>query len=197
MTPMATRSTQRMLGTCMPDRVVIDASAALAAVLDEPAGPAVNAAVQAWSVTGIRLLVPTHFWLEVANVLVRRYHGTPGVVTERLVVLDQLGIETIPTDRPMLLLALDAMERFGLSAYDAIYLALAQSTDARLATLDRRLASAAGPQGLLIGSDRPTRLAEEQAAYAASPSPRPTWARSAVVGAHIAELRRRALSGSA
>ena len=40
----------------------------------------------------------------------------------------QLALETVELDRPMLLLTIDMTERFGLSAYDAMYLALAECT---------------------------------------------------------------------
>lgn len=47
-----------------------------------------------------------------------------------------------------MLLALDAMGRHGLSAYDAAYLALAESEDGELLTFDRRLAAAAGSRAM-------------------------------------------------
>jgi len=81
------------------------------------------------------------------------------------------------------------MVRSRLSAYDAIYLALALSTDSRLATLDRRLAEAAGDAGLLIGD---ARVSEPRSAYRADADSYAGWSHTAIVGAHIAELRRQA-----
>ena len=45
------------------------------------------------------------------------------------------------------------IERFGLTAYDAAYLALAQIKDARLATAYRELARAAGRRAILLGDE--------------------------------------------
>jgi len=93
------------------------------------------------------LLVPAFFWLEVVNVLGLRYRMEPALVLEAVVDLEKLRLETIPLDRPQLLLTIDVMAREGLSAYDAGYLALAESADAQLVTADRRLAVAAAQRG--------------------------------------------------
>lgn len=193
MTRMATRSIRR---TGMADRVVIDASVALAVLLDESGTEAARRVAGRWASTRAELLVPSHFWIEVTNALVRRGGRTSAAAIEGLVVLDGLGARTVEPDRPVLLLAIDAMERFGLSAYDAVYLSLAQSTEARLATLDGRLARAATQAGVVVEPGGPMRLAEERAPYAATEAVRPSWASSAVVGRHIAELRRRAADPS-
>lgn len=178
----------------MADRVVVDASFALAYLLDESGTPAARAAVALWSGSSANLLVPSHFWIEVTNALVRRRALSPADVVAEFVDLDDLGLTTIEPDRPLLLLAIDQMVRSGLSAYDAIYLALALSTDARLATLDRRLAEAAGDVGILVGSDGTGRISDERATYGAGRETYVGWAHTAVVGAHIAELRRKALA---
>ena len=180
----------------MPDRVVIDASVAVAVLVEESGSQAVRTMIRGWAGSRAELLVLSHFWIEVTNALVRRHGWTPAAVVEGFIVLDELGARTVESDRPLLLLAIDHMERFGLSAYDAVYVALAQSTEARLATLDHRLAQAAVEAGLLVDPDRPTRLAEDRAIYTATRQTRPSWAGSAVVGRHLAELRHHALTGS-
>ena len=86
---------------------------------------------------------------------------------------------------------LDHMVRSGLTANDAMYLALALATDSKLATLNRRLADAAGDAGMLIGS---AGISEHRAAYQPDLPDYSGWAHTAVVGAHIAELRREALA---
>lgn len=189
---MAIRSIRR---TWLAERVVIDASVAVALVVSEIGSPSARAAVGSWSAAGTELLVPSHFWIEVTNALVRRHARSAADVIEDLVVLDDLALRTVDLDRPMLLLALDQMERSRLSAYDAMYLALALSTGATLATFDRRLADAAGAHASLIGDPGPRRLAEHAQPYGEAREPAPSWARSAVVGAHIAELRRRVIAG--
>lgn len=170
---------------------MVDASVAVAFLRDEIGTPPARAAVATWAETSRELLVPSHFWLELGNVLVGRYRQPPTVVVEHFVDLDALGIRTIEPDRPLLLLAIDEMLRFRLSAYDAIYLALALSTDSKLATLDRRLAEAAGDAGLLIGSGG---VSESLVGYQTASEDYTGWAHTAAVGAHIAELRRRTLA---
>ena len=132
--------------------LVIDASVGVPFVHDEPASMEVSRLVHASRRAGRRLIVPPLFWLEVLNVLGRRYRLAPDVLLEALAELDAAGIETVELDRPMLLLALDAVARHGLSAYDAAYLALAEAADAELLTADAALAAAAGVAGTPGGS---------------------------------------------
>jgi predicted nucleic acid-binding protein len=175
----------------MADRVVIDASIAIPLVVDESGTQPARERVSSWADSGTELLVPSHFWLEVTNVLLRRYRRSAAGAIEDLIVLDGLGLRTLEPGRPVLLLAIDAMERFGLSAYDAIYVALAQSTDARLATLDRRMADTASQVGLHVETNDPSQIREGPAAYASDAPIPATWMRSAVIGQHIADLRKR------
>lgn len=179
----------------MAERVVIDASVAIALIRREPERPAIRAAARHWAGEGLQLVVPSHFWVEVVNVLVRRYGQTEAEVVEALAALDELAIQTVDLDRPTLLLAFLPITQAGLSAYDAIYLALAISTDARLATLDRRLAEAAGGRAILFADGDHRRLAEAPTTYERGVPPSPSWLHSAAVGAHIAELRRRVVAG--
>lgn len=178
----------------MADRVVVDASVALASLFDEVGSAAAKAAMAHWIGSSADLLVPSHFWIEITHVLGRRRGFSPAEVVAELVDLDNLELTTIEVDRPLLLLAIDRMVRSRLSAYDVIYLALALSTDSKLATLDRRLAEAAGDAGLLIGSAGTDRVSERKAGYPVDNETYAGWSHSAIVGAHIAELRRKALA---
>ncbi len=166
----------------MRERLVVDASAALAVLRGETARDSVLEVLAAADVE--QLLVPDHFWLEVVNVLVRRYGHPVTDALDALVELDQLALVTAPIDRPLLLLALDAMSVHGLSAYDAGYLALAVAVDADLVTLDARLAAGAGTRDVL-GIRNRGRLAEERPAYG-SHDPVAAWAG---FGAYLAKLR--------
>lgn len=166
----------------MTGAVVLDASAALALVRLEPAAPTVEAALRSLS-GDERRIVPDVFWLEVANVLIRRYGVRPDKVVEALRELDELSLESVRLDRAVLLVTLDLAARHGLSAYDGSYLALAEVEDARLLTLDGALAAAAGPRAIRLSADGPRRLAETPAAYRAEPI---DWAR---FGPYLAELR--------
>jgi len=51
----------------------------------------------------------------------------------------------------MLIQVIDRVERYALTPYDAIYLALAETMDGQLATLDRTLATAAGSRAIMFG----------------------------------------------
>ena len=171
-----------------PTRLVLDASTAIPLVHPEPLSAAIKRLLGEPPNDRARVLVPSFFWLEVTNVLVRRHRYEPQQVLEALAELDAVGLETVELDRPMLLLALDAVARHGLTAYDAAYLALAESTDAELVTADATLAAAAGPRARFIGGGAVRELA---ATYASG-----TWSDWPGAAAYLQELRARVASGS-
>lgn len=146
--------------------LVIDASAAIALSVGEPLADVVDRIIRVRRAAGARLLVPTFFWLEVINVLALRYRLAPGRVLEAIATLDAMSLETVQLDRPQLLLTLDVTARSGLTAYDAAYLALAESADAQLLTTDRRLADAAASRALPLEGERS--IEEPREPYAAS-----------------------------
>lgn len=163
-----------------PRIVVLDASAGVKLVRDEAGSDDVSRMVA----EAARTCVPTFFWLEVVNVLARRHGRSGAAMVEAVHELESLGIETLEADRATVLAVIDLVERHGLTAYDAAYLALALSLDAGIATADRRMALAAGDRAILIGDDRG--IAEERAEY----RPRtPTWTAWADAGAYLASLR--------
>ena len=142
--------------------LVVDASVAVSIIRKEPEAEEAALAIARWTSTGMPLMVPGHFWLEVANTLVMR-HGWDGArVLQAIHELDDLQLETIEVDRPLVVLAIDLAERHRLTAYDAGYLALAVSMDASIATFDGALRSAAGSRALRVG---PPRLSETAAPY--------------------------------
>jgi len=169
-----------------PSPLVVDAAAALAISLQEPTSERAESILRERSLAGGALLVPAIFWLEVVNVLVRRYHQPPGLVLEEIVDLEGLGLESVELDRPQLLLTIDVVARYGLSAYDAAYLALAESADAQLLTGDRRLAAAAGARALRLDGGREIR--ETKQPYTGS------WATWPGAAAYLKELRARIVS---
>jgi predicted nucleic acid-binding protein len=171
----------------MTEAVVIDASIAVARVRRETGWEDVNQRIATWQRTGTRLAVPSHFWLEVSNGLMRR-HGLGGSqVMEAVHRLDEIGLETVALDRPILLLALDRAERFGLTTYDAAYLAVAEALDATLYTFDQALLFAAGSRGLDVESDPSRRLSEKRAHY--GPERASTWPDYSGASAYLAKLR--------
>ncbi len=97
-------------------------------------------------------VVPPLWDLELANVLVgaERRGRTSRADTERLVsLLQQLPIEMSEHD-PDVTDVVAAARDYGLTAYDACYLVLAMRSGLPLATLDERLADAAGRAGVTL-----------------------------------------------
>jgi len=163
--------------------IVLDASVALSIIRGERAASVVGEALRGWLRNGDRLVVPAHFWLEIVNALSARHGAKSASIVEAIHLLDTFDLETMDLDRPHLLLVVDVMERHGLSGYDAMYLVLAESLGARLATLDRRLAARAGDRAIRF--DRAHEIHETRAAYAAEP----TWPDYSGAAAFLSKLR--------
>jgi predicted nucleic acid-binding protein len=132
-----------------PGRAVFDASLLLrAALVDDPAARRWTTEVEAGTVLAF---APSLVWAEVVHALtryVRAGHLSRDVAQERLVHLLQLPIASEPNEA----LALGAVPRAlagSTSGYDALYLVLADATDATLVTADRRLAEAASRAELI------------------------------------------------
>lgn len=178
----------------MTTTVVVDASVAITFVLRQRGVADVDRRFEGWLADGTEFAVPTHFWLEVANSLVRRHRLTGDRVMEAIHTLDELGLATIPVERPLLLLALDRAERFGLTTYDAAYLALAESLDATLYTSDRALLAGAGSRGLAVTGATDHGLSEAPASYGTER--RPTWPDYAGASAYLSKLRAEARPAS-
>jgi predicted nucleic acid-binding protein len=163
--------------------IVLDASVAISIVRDEPSAPGIRRALDEWTVDGRQLLVPSLFWLEVVNPLVRRHSWAGLEVLHAIHQLDAMDLTTVEADRTQVLLTLDLAERHGLTSFDAAYLALAQMSKADLATLDIDLARAAG--GRAIELDRRQRLSETPAVYEHDV----TWPDYERASAYLAKLR--------
>lgn len=163
--------------------LVLDASAAVAVARSEVEGSTVTARIVARTQAGSRVVVPSHFWLEVANALLRRHRWTSAACFEAIYELDRLGLETVDLDRPTLLLAVDIAERHGLMPYDAMYLALTESIDGELMTFDRALRAAAGAR--VVRAVGRHRLSESAAPYEHDV----TWPRYKGASAYLAKLR--------
>lgn len=178
----------------MTPTVVLDASIAITLVLRQVDAEEIERRLRGWLRSGVELSVPTHFWLETSNALVRR-HGLVGAeLMEAIHRLDDLGLTTVVVDRPLVLLAIDRAERLGLTTYDATYLALAELLDAKLFTSDRQLLSAAGDRALSPASSSERRLSEMVAPYGTEQ--RPTWPDYSGASAYLARLRAEATESS-
>lgn len=128
-----------------PIPVVLDASVVVDVLLMEPRA---TQAWRSWLSADRMLLAPPMLWPEVANVLVRRRNLPAASAMVRLDLLFDAGLETTDRGYGGLATTVELAERHGLSVYDASYLALAVEIDASLATMDRRLASAAEAEGV-------------------------------------------------
>ena len=166
-----------------PRPVVLDSSVALALVLYEQRTADVRHGIDRWTAEGRPLLAPSIFWVEVVNVMARKRGYAGKDVLRALHELDKLAITIVETDRTHLLAALDLVERFRLTAYDASYLALAQIYGAELATLDGQLGAAAGTRAIAL--DRRHRLSEAPAVYEHDV----TWPDYKGASAYLAKLR--------
>jgi predicted nucleic acid-binding protein len=121
--------------------IVVDASAMLEALLHTPAARA----VENWLFDARHTLNAPHLLdVEVAQVI-RRYAAHGDIDGERgrtaLADLADFPLHRYPHD---FLLPRVWKLRNNLTAYDAVYIALAEALDAPLLTRDRRLAAAAG-----------------------------------------------------
>jgi predicted nucleic acid-binding protein len=127
--------------------VVVDASFAIEAML---VGGTPLALLETWADERRTRLVPPVFWLEAANVLVRRRGFEPGRAAIAVGALARSGIQAADRGVAGVADAIDLAARHGLSVYDASYLQLALDTDGELATLDRALAAAAIAEGIEV-----------------------------------------------
>ena len=169
--------------------IVLDASVGIAIVRDEPAAAGIRASVARWARFDREMVVPSLFWIEVLNPLARKHRFTSEDLLRAVDTLEELTLTTIDPDRTLLLLTVDHIERYELTAYDAHYLALAHQLGADLATLDADLLRAAGPHG--VSPDGGHRLHETPAAYEHDV----TWPDYKHASAYLAKLRAEALAG--
>jgi predicted nucleic acid-binding protein len=116
--------------------IVLDASVALALVVEEPG---TSAALEA--VADTEPIVPDTFWGEVANALVRKVkRGTIDRETAiaAMALLRRLVERTVPTE-PLAATAMSLSLEFDRPTYDCLYLATAVAEDMPLVTADRAL----------------------------------------------------------
>ena len=133
-------------------RFVLDASIALAWVRDNPV-PSYATRVRQELLRGTRAIVPPLWHLEVANGLAvaeRRQILAANDANEALTIIEQLAAGAIETDLEFIAMsvAFSAARLHALSAYDAVYLKLAERLHLPLATLDQPLQDAAARAGI-------------------------------------------------
>ncbi|MGQ0549002.1 MAG: type II toxin-antitoxin system VapC family toxin [Armatimonadota bacterium] len=143
----------------MADRVVLDASALVAALLpDEPLHGAARAWLERFASGEVRIVAPTLLPYELANSLLTAERGTsrlpPDDVDAILRDIDNLGLELLPVAPAV---AVAAARRYRCSAYDASYLGLADAEEIDVITADGRLLKTVGARCRRlrwVGADR-------------------------------------------
>lgn len=121
---------------------VIDASVGIKLFLDEPLSERADALfAHLTDDPPARFYVPDLFFIECANILWKyaRYYGySPDRAREDVADLRSLGIHAVPTRELVEAALAIALDR-GITAYDASYVALAQSLSLPLVTADEPL----------------------------------------------------------
>jgi predicted nucleic acid-binding protein len=135
-------------------RFVLDASVALAWLLDRPTAPYADR-IRHLLLSGCRAVVPALWKLEIANgfiVAERRGLLTSAETNEALQNLDVIIVEAIESSSDTLSMrsVIHTAREFRLTAYDAVYLETAIRQELPLATLDRQLLLAASKAGIEI-----------------------------------------------
>ena len=126
--------------------VVLDASIVVPLVVSHPLTPVAENCLRYWKQEYYRLTAPCFMPVEVASVLRQAvYSGKmeSRQALEALEIVMSLGIELVMPGFETLQASLRWAERLGQSkAYDAQYVALAESLNAELWSADRRLVNA-------------------------------------------------------
>jgi predicted nucleic acid-binding protein len=124
---------------------MVDASAGIKVLVNED----FSEEVQGWFERSVAdsddsLLVPDLFFIECANILwkkVRKGEYDQAAALEDIADLRTLHLSSTPTV-DLMDSALQMALRFGITAYDACYVALAERNNIPMLTADKRLASA-------------------------------------------------------
>ena len=132
---------------------VLDCSLALAWGLPDESSKQADRLLARIS-SGNALWVPALWWYEISNALTmaQRRHRLGDADARQLIELyGRLPIQTDTLLTPASIWQFHVLaQRYGLSAYDAAYLELAQRRALGLATLDRRLLTAARRAGIRV-----------------------------------------------
>jgi len=126
-------------------KLVVDASAVLAVILDEPEKPGLVAATE-----GATLLAPGCLRWEIGNAfsaMLKRKRMGLAVASKGLSILDMIPLQEMEVSLPD---ALDLCNRHGIYAYDAYYLQLAKRSSTTLLTLDQRMVQVAENENIQV-----------------------------------------------
>ncbi len=120
----------------MPVKVV-DASALGALVFAEPEAEDVMN-----ELSDTMLIAPSLIHYELASICLKKIHNHPSKTSELITAFRMAGRLAIETVAVRHVEVIELAERTKLTTYDASYLWLAQKTDAKVVTLDKRLKKA-------------------------------------------------------
>ena len=124
-----------------PLRCVVDASVGIKQFVPDPLSPKVNQLFAHLTIPGTEFFIPDQFYIEIANILwkyVRAVQLTATQVQANLATLKALSLRVIST-ADLMEEAVNIAIAYGISAYDASYVALSQRVSSPLLTLDQRL----------------------------------------------------------
>ena len=129
--------------------IVLDASVAIKwFVDDEPLVAEAGEVLGAIEADPTPFIIPELFMNELLAVLCRLPGSRPTQVKEALRLVEALGLKRVGNGHELLSLAADFAGRWNLSGYDAVYAALAESSDAVWLTADVRAAKRIGDSRL-------------------------------------------------
>lgn len=130
---------------------VVDASVALAWVLDDESSVAADRVLE--RLLSESAIAPAHWPFEVANALwsaERRGRIDEAGIRRVRALLADLPIDVLPVSIAGAIGSIEVARRHGLSVYDAAYVELAWARDVPLATVDASMRRAAGDAGVRI-----------------------------------------------
>jgi predicted nucleic acid-binding protein len=136
----------------MPDNlIVVDASVVIKWFHEEEGTKAAEKLQQQIAKGELRAIVPPLLFYEVANVLTVKADSEIEQVVETLKVLENLPFQVVEVSPMVLEEAIRLAHQNHISVYDAIYVALAILSEARLVTADVKLMKAIGSPVELLG----------------------------------------------
>ncbi len=132
--------------------IVLDASVVVPLMMPHPLSQAAERWIRHWKREYYRLVSPCFMPVEAVSVIRQAVYGgkfNPQHAAQAVDILMAMGIELVMPSGEVLQSALGWAERLGQSkAYDAQYVALAESLNAELWSADQRLIHALEAQGV-------------------------------------------------
>lgn len=124
-----------------PLRCVIDANVGIKRFIADPLTPKVNQLLAHSNISNVEIYIPDPFYIEVTNIFwkyVRAGMYTAAEVQADLATLKTLSLRVVST-ADLMEEAVNIAIAYGISAYDASYVALSHRVSSPLLTLDQRL----------------------------------------------------------